>query len=88
MLYVYALSENKCISHDGDVEIGIFNFGVEKFLEMCQVECMEVYWKPDPKGNRYKRVNFQKTEAIAGKDALESIQSENHLDKYRRERVV
>ena len=88
MIYVYSVSENKCISHDGDVELGIFNFSVEKYLQLAQVEAMEVHWKPDPHGIRYKRVNFQRHEKVAGKDALESLQSESHLDKFRRDRVV
>ena len=89
MIYVYSVSENKCITHDGDVELGIFNFSVEKYLQLAQVEAMEVHWKPDPHGIRYKRVNFQKHEKVAGKDALESMQGDGTpLDKFRRERVV
>ncbi len=88
MIYVYSVNENKFITPDGDVELGIFNFGVKKFLEMCGVEAMEVHWKPDPHGIRYKRVNFQRHEKVAGKDALEGMKSESHLDKFRRERVV
>ena len=89
MLYVVALSENKCVTHDGDMDMGVFNFGAKRFLELCGVECMEVYWRPDPKGVRYKRVSFQRTEKVAGKDALESMGGhETHLDKFRRNRVV
>lgn len=88
MIYVYALTENKCITHDGDVELGVFNFGVDKYLELCDVEAMEVHWKPDPHGCRYKRVNFQRHEKVAGKDALEGMKSESHLDKFRSDRVV
>ena len=89
MIYVYRLTENKCITHDGDVELGIFNFGVDKYLELCQVEAIEVHWKPDPHRNRYKRANFQRHERVAGKDALETMQGDvTPLDKFRRERVV
>ena len=89
MLYVVALSEDKCVTHDGDMDMGVFNFGVEKFLSMVGVDAMEVYWRPDPKGNRYKRVNFQRTEKVAGKDALESMSGgDTSLDVYRRNRVV
>jgi hypothetical protein len=88
MIYVYRLSENRCITHDGDVEIGIFNFGVETYQRLAKVENMEVYWKPDPYRNRYKRANFQRHEKVAGKDALENLQgSGDRLSKYRTNRV-
>ena len=88
MIYVYRLSENRCITHDGDVELGIFNFGVEEYQRRAQVENMEVYWKPDPHGNRYKRANFQRHEKVAGKDALESLSSSNdRLSQYRTNRL-
>ncbi len=89
MIYVYRLAENRCITHDGDVEIGIFNFSVERYMELAQVEAIEVHWKPDAYRNRYKRVNFQRHERMAGKDALETMQGEGTpLDKFRRERAV
>ena len=76
MLYVVQIEEEKLITHDGDVEIGIHHMKLEKFLSMVQVEYQETYWCPDPKGKRYKRVNFQKTDKIAGKMALEKISNE------------
>lgn len=88
-ILVVPLSEYKCITHDGDVELGVFNMSAERFCEMCQIKTLIVHWKPDPKGTRYKRVNFQRTEKVAGKDALEGMNSEGTaLDKFRRDRVV
>ena len=89
MIFVVPVNEYKCITHDGDVELGVFNMGAERFCEMCQIKTLIVHWKPDPKGTRYKRVNFQRTEKVAGKDALEGMNSEGTaLDKFRRDRVV
>jgi hypothetical protein len=99
MIYVMPLGPNKCITHDGDVELGIFNFGVKKYKELVRkinrrnktvppVEVCEVHWKPDPHGSRYKRVNFQRHEKVAGKDALESFQTSNdRLSQFRKNRV-
>ena len=88
-IFVLPLSETRCITHDGDVELGVFPMSAERFCELCQIKTLIVHWKPDPKGTRYKRVNFQRTEKVAGKDALESMAGDSSaLDKFRRDRVL
>ena len=61
-LFVTALNENKCLTHDGYIQIGIFNHSVEKHIEInpC-IDWLVVHWYPDVFKNRYKRVAFQKT---------------------------
>ena len=71
MLYIVDIEEGTIITHDGHVEVGIFHTTLEKFVSMVKVEYQIVYWKPDPLGCRYPRVNFQRTDKVAGKMALE-----------------
>ena len=61
-IYLVPLNENKCLTHDGYIQIGIFNHSVEKHKELnpCII-WKEVYWYPDIFKNRYKRVKFQRT---------------------------
>jgi hypothetical protein len=62
-LFVVDIGENKCVTHDGYIQIGIFNHSVEKHLELNPLINWQVtYWMPDVWMNRYKRVSFQKTE--------------------------
>ena len=72
MLYVKELGPNRVLTHDGHQELGVINLSLKKFLKLVQVPVLVVYWKPDPLGHRYPRINFQKTNEIAGKAALES----------------
>lgn len=59
-LYVYELNENTLITHDGHVQLGLYNMGLEEFLSKAQVEYTETYWLPDVFTRRYKRANYQK----------------------------
>ena len=63
-IFLVPLKENKCLTHDGYIQIGIFNHSVERHKELnpCII-WKEVYWYPDIFKNRYKRVKFQRTEA-------------------------
>lgn len=63
-LYITPLNENKCLTHDGYIQIGIFNHSADKHIELnpCMI-WKKVYWYPDIFKNRYKRVKFQRTEA-------------------------
>ncbi len=58
--FVVELEENKLLTHDGEVQLGIFNMSLESFMSMTKVKYQETYWIPDVAGNRYKRVNYQK----------------------------
>jgi hypothetical protein len=61
-LFVVDIGEDRCVTHDGHVQMGIFNHSVEKHLELCpEQEWQVTYWIPDPLGLRYKRINFQHT---------------------------
>lgn len=61
-LYVYRISENECLTHDGYIQIGIMNHSVEKHIELCPlINWIETYWYPDVFTDRYKRATFQKT---------------------------
>ena len=72
MLYVKEIGPKRVLTHDGHVELGIINLSLKRFLELVGVPVLVVYWKPDPLGRRYPRLNYQKTNEIAGKSALES----------------
>ena len=61
-LFVVSIGDKSCVTHDGYIQIGIFNHSVEKHLEMNPLIDRQVtYWMPDPLGLRYKRANFQHT---------------------------
>ena len=54
-LFIVDIGENKCVTHDGYIQIGIFNHSVEKHLELNPVIDWQVtYWMPDIFTNRYK----------------------------------
>lgn len=57
MLYYYVQDENTIITHDGNVQLGIFH---DLDLIKNNENLMEVHWFPDTFNNRYKRINFQK----------------------------
>tara|TARA_R100000995_G_C3459546_1_gene112360 strand:+ start:614 stop:907 length:294 start_codon:yes stop_codon:yes gene_type:complete len=62
-LFVVNIGENKCVTHDGYIQIGIFNHSAEKHLELNPtIDWQVTYWMPDIWANRYKRVSFQLTE--------------------------
>ena len=64
-LFVVNTGDNECVTHDGYIQIGIFNHSVEKHLELNPTINWQVtYWMPDVWANRYKRVSFQKTEKM------------------------
>jgi hypothetical protein len=61
-LFLVDIGDERCITHDGHVQMGSFNHSVEKHLELCPDQYWQVtYWMPDPLGLRYKRANFQHT---------------------------
>ena len=62
-LFIVDIDNGKCVTHDGYIQIGIFNHTVEKHIELNHtVDWQITYWMPDVWMNRYKRVSFQKTE--------------------------
>ena len=68
-IYIHPLSETSCLTHDGYIQIGVFNHSLEKHIELSNAICgdnpinwVETYWYPDIFANRYKRANFQQTE--------------------------
>ena len=68
-LYIVDIGNGECVTHDGDIQIGIFDHSVEKHIELSNAICGDnpidwqvTYWMPDVFINRYKRVSFQKTE--------------------------
>jgi hypothetical protein len=67
-LYIHPLSETSCLTHDGYIQIGIFNHSLEKHIELSNDICgddpinwVETYWYPDIFIHRYKRINYQHT---------------------------
>jgi hypothetical protein len=61
-LFLVPNGDDRCITHDGHVQMGSFNHSVEKHLELCPDQDWQVtYWMPDPLGLRYKRANYQHT---------------------------
>ena len=62
-LFIVDIGNGECVTHDGYIQIGIFNHTVEKHIELnLTVDWQITYWMPDVWMNRYKRVSFQKTE--------------------------
>jgi hypothetical protein len=62
-LFIVDIGNGECVTHDGYIQIGIFNHTVEKHLELNPlVDWKITYWMPDIWMNRYKRISFQKTE--------------------------
>jgi len=62
-LYICDIGNGKYVTHDGYIQIGIFNHSVEKHIELNPtIDWQITYWMPDVFINRYKRVSFQKTE--------------------------
>jgi hypothetical protein len=59
-LYVVEVDENKLITHDGEVQLGMYFMSIGQFLEKVRVEYIKTYWLPDTFSHRYKRVNYQK----------------------------
>lgn len=58
--YVYQLNETTLITHDGYIQLGLFNMSMSEFMKQAKVEYTETYWLPDTFSNRYKRASFQK----------------------------
>jgi hypothetical protein len=71
-LYIYRLND-RCITHDGHIQLGIHSHSVEKHIELCStIDWLETYWLPDVFINRYKRATFQAHERVSGgKDSIE-----------------
>ena len=71
-LYIYRLND-RCITHDGHIQLGIHSHSVEKHIELCPtIDWLETYWLPDVFINRYKRAVFQAHERVSGgKDSIE-----------------
>jgi len=68
-LFIVDIGNDECVTHDGYIQIGIFDHSVEKHIELSNAICGDnpinwqvTYWMPDIFMNRYKRVSFQKTE--------------------------
>jgi hypothetical protein len=59
-LYVVKVNENTLITHDGEVQLGLYNTTLENFMSMTKEEYIETYWTPDTFSQRYKRNNYQK----------------------------
>ena len=50
------------MSHDGYIQLGIFDHSVQKHMELNPtLNWVETYWHPDVFSKRYKRATFQKT---------------------------
>ena len=67
-LFIVDLENDRCATHDGYIQLGIFSHSAKKHIEMSNAICGDdpidwqlTYWMPDPFCIRYKRVNFQKT---------------------------
>ena len=71
-LYLFRF-DNRCISHDGYIQLGIHSHSLERHLELCPtINWVETYWCPDIFKNRYKRATFQAHERTSGgKDTME-----------------
>ena len=72
-LYIHRVND-RCVTHDGYIQIGIFPHTLDKHLELNpEINWIETYWLPDVFTKRYKRATFQATVRKAGgKDVIES----------------
>jgi hypothetical protein len=59
-LYVVEIEKNKLITHDGEVQLGMYFMSIDQFLEKASVDYVTTYWLPDTFSHRYMRVNYQK----------------------------
>lgn len=59
-LYVYQKSKKVLITHDGNVQLGVFYMKIEDFLSLSKTEYIETYWLPDIFKDRYKSISYQK----------------------------
>ena len=59
-LYVVKLDEDTLLTHDGEVQLGIYHTTIENFMSMVKEKYIETYWMPDVFSHRYKRNNYQK----------------------------
>lgn len=71
MLYIYPISEDHLITHDGVSQLGSIHMGIDKFCSMLRVPYMVTYWRPDVYTNRYPRSNYQRHLSASGKCSLE-----------------
>ena len=62
-LFLVKTGENSCATHDGYIQLGVFNHSLEKHLELNPtIDWQITYWMPDIWVDRYQRVSFQKTQ--------------------------
>lgn len=59
-LYVVEVKKNTLITHDGEIQLGVFFMSMSEFLEKVNTEYVETYWIPDIFSHRYKRNAYQK----------------------------
>lgn len=59
-LYVHKMNENTLITHDGYIQLGIYNMTLEEFMSKTKIEYIQTNWVPDTFANRYKRASYQK----------------------------
>lgn len=57
MIYYFVQDETTIITHDGNIQLGIFH---DLNLFKNNENFVETYWYPDTYNNRYKRINFQR----------------------------
>ena len=67
-LFLVDVGDDKCVMHDGYIQLGIFSHSAQRHVEMSNDICGDdpidwqvTYWMPDPFSDRYKRVNYQHT---------------------------
>jgi hypothetical protein len=70
-LFIVDIGNGECVTHDGYIQIGVFDHSVEKHIELSNAICGDnpidwqvTYWMPDPFCIRYKRASFQRTEKM------------------------
>jgi len=52
-LYVVEVGKNTLITHDGEVQLGLFHMSINQFLQKSNVEYIKTYWLPDTFSHRY-----------------------------------
>lgn len=59
-LFVTILPSGQLLTHDGNVQLGVYRMEIQDFLERTNGIYQLCYWLPDIASSRYKSLSYQK----------------------------
>ena len=76
-LYLCDIDDNKCIIHDGYIQLGVMSHNAKKHIELNpKINWIVVYWIPDIFTKRYTRFTYQQHMRVSsGKNTIEKSKS-------------